>query len=246
MLYYAIGDIHGCSASLDAVLGQIAAHADTVHAGRAYQIILLGDYVDRGPDSAGVLDRAIALEAQGHIALPGNHERLMWEALKAKGAATDALALWRRNGGDAAMANYAIADFEQPDRSLISPLHRAFLERLFDGRSLYHLDRTDGLFFVHGGVRLDARLEDQDEEVLLWARPPRVGEGPEPSWVEGLHVVHGHTPRPEPDCGAFRTGLDTGAVYGGVLSAGVFVDGGLSEVLSAPGLEAGLVEARWR
>lgn len=215
MLYYAIGDIHGCSAALDNLLGQIATHAEAAHAGRAYQIVLLGDYVDRGPDSAGVLDRAIALEAQGHIALPGNHERLMWDALSAKGAASDALALWRRNGGDAALASYAIADFEQPDLSRVLPLHAAFLKRLFDGRPIYHLNRDDGLFFVHAGVMADRRLEDQREDVLLWARPPRAGDGPEASWVEGLHVVHGHTPRPEPDLGASRTGLDTGAVYGG-------------------------------
>ncbi len=242
MLYYAIADIHGCSAALDALLDQVAAHAQSVHGGRDFKIVLLGDYVDRGPDSAGVLDRAIALEAAGHVVLPGNHEQMMWAALTGQDAGYDAWARWRRNGAETALRSYGLDDEDGVDASRISPLHVAFLNRLFDGRPVHYLDRTDALLFVHAGVTAEAPLADQRTEILLWQR---LAPDDDRKWVEGLHVVHGHTPRPRPIRNTHRTGLDTGAVYGGVLSAGVFVDGALSEILSAPGLTAGSIAPPW-
>lgn len=133
MLYYAIGDVHGCSEALDALLEQIADHARTTHAGRAFKIILLGDYVDRGPDSAGALDRAIALEAAGHIVLPGNHEQMMWAVLSQQDTSYDAKARWGINGAETTLANYGIEDIDAIDVDLVSPVHMSFLNRLFDG-----------------------------------------------------------------------------------------------------------------
>ena len=229
------------------MLGVIGDDADACYGGRDYRIVLLGDYVDRGPDSAGVLDRAIALDAAGHIVLPGNHEHMMWSVLTGRDAGYDALARWRRNGAASTLASYGIGDGigdgDAFDPSVVSPVHTAFLERLFDGRPIYHVDRGDGLFFVHAGVAADQALLEQRDDVMMWSR---LSQDEDPQWVEGLHVVHGHTPRRLSERLTYRTGLDTGAVYGGVLSAGVFMDGTLRKVLSAPGLDAGDVEARWR
>ena len=89
---------------------------------------------------------------------------------------------------------------------------------------------------MHAGVRPEKALDAHSVEELLWSRDPAFyGDAPVP-WVEGLRVVHAHTPGDGPEVRANRVGLDTGAVYGGRLSAGVFVDGSLEDVLSVGGL----------
>ena len=189
------------------------------------------------------MERAIALEAAGHIVLPGNHEQMMWAALTGQDGGHDVWARWRRNGADAALKSYGITGCASPDLSRVAPSHIAFLNWLVDERPPYHIDRKDGLFFVHAGVSAEEGLGDQRRDVLLWSR---LAQAEDPKWVEGLHVIHGHTPRPAPEKLRHRTGLDTGAVYGGVLSAGVFDRGVLTDILSVRGLDAGRGEARWR
>src|SRR5947209_8595634 len=93
----AIGDIHGCSRALDALLAAVAPSADDL-------IITLGDYVDRGLDSAGVIDRLIRLSTtHSLIALRGNHEEMMLDARRAP----EYLHVWKRCGGDTALISYA-------------------------------------------------------------------------------------------------------------------------------------------
>jgi serine/threonine protein phosphatase 1 len=243
MLYYAIGDIHGCSAQLDRLLETIEAHAAAHYPERAYRLVLLGDYVDRGPDSAGVLDRAITLADQGHIVLPGNHEAMFQDMLAHPHYGASQAWLWLRTGGAETLQSYGgVYDGAGPIGQAcraVPEAHRAFLHRLFDGRPLYHIDREDGLFFVHAGVHPFEPLAAQDEEVFLWTRPLAPDSHDDPRWIEGLRVVHGHTPVKAPVIAQARIGLDTGAVLGGALSAGVFVDGMLTEVLSVPGWDRG-------
>ncbi len=239
MLYYAIGDIHGCAKSLKALVKKIKAHAKKKHPGRDYKIVCLGDYVDRGPESAKVLDRVIKLEKAGHIILPGNHDWLMHRALKTRFSDTGTVERWRARGGDIALASYGLSASEawtyKKARRAIPGRHRRFLKRLFDGRPVYHVDRDDGLFFVHGGVQTDLALKKQDPTVMLWTRPSDRTSADDPHWVEGLKVIHGHSPTRKPVIGPTRVGLDTAAAYGGTLSAGVFVDGDLTKVLSVRG-----------
>lgn len=241
MLYYAIGDIHGCSAPLDALLSKIEMHAAANHPDREYQLILLGDYVDRGPDSAGVLDRVIALADAGHIVLPGNHEAMMHAVLLDPQDATPETRKWLKNGAAETFESYGVrydgAGPIAPACRAVPGDHRRFLADLFDGRPVYHLDQDDRLFFVHAGVRAALPLKAQDERVFLWTRPLAPDSQDDPIWIEGLRVVHGHTPVKTPVISPSRIGLDTGAVYGGALSAGVFVDGTLTEVLTVPGWE---------
>jgi serine/threonine protein phosphatase 1 len=202
---------------------------------------MLGDFVDRGPDSARVLDLCIALERDGHLVLPGNHDQMMHDALAMRpGEAERDAAYWWLNGARPTMKSYgatrlsATRFWRSFDR--VGPDHRAFLARILEQQPVYHRDDGDGLFFVHAGVRPHKPLADHSIEELLWSRDPDFyGDAPV-AWVEGLQVVHAHTPGDGPQVRANRVGLDTGAVYGGRLSAGVFVDGALETVLSVGGL----------
>lgn len=239
MLYYAVGDVHGCAAELDQLLVMIEADAARRAAGRDWRIVMLGDYVDRGPDSAGVLQRMIILDAAGHIVLPGNHESLMYDALNARPDAVESASeAWWTNGGKQTLKSYGAtrATRRRAWRSFdcVPAGHRSFLKQILHDRPAYHRDDGDGLFFVHAGVRPHERLAEMRPEVLLWTRFPRFLAADGPLWVEGLRVVHGHTPADLPEIFAHRVGLDTGAVYGGVLTCGVFDDGELVDLMGVP------------
>lgn len=257
MLYYAIGDVHGCAAQLDQLLDLITADALSRADGRAWRIVMLGDYVDRGPDSKGVIERAMALDDAGHVVLPGNHEQLMFHALAARGEHRESRVQdWWRNGGEQTLRSYGADARPEGDvqaggeswRRLdcIPDAHCNFLLTILEDRPVYHRDDHDGLFFVHAGVRPYDALAETARDVFLWSRHPRFMAADGALWVEGLRVVHGHTPVEAPAVHAHRVGLDTGAVYGGRLSAGVFVDGALEEVLSVagPAARSGAAPAR--
>ena len=236
MLYYAVGDVHGCAAELDKMLKKIRKDARSRADGRAWRIVMLGDYVDRGPDSAGVLDRVMALEADGHVVLPGNHEQLMHDALSADpdGAGSAAQGWWM-NGGKQTLQSYGAERLSRRRAwrsfDVVPERHRAFLRAMLEERPVYHRDDADGLFFVHAGVRPDKRLKKTSREVLLWGRARDFMAADGAAWVESLRVVHGHTPVEDPDVYGHRVGLDTGVVYGGALSCGVFDDGALVRVI---------------
>lgn len=239
MLYYAVGDVHGCAAALESLLAEIALHRRARHGSRTHRIVMLGDYVDRGPDSARVLDLCLQLEADGHIVLPGNHDQMMHDALAGGPAGDRAAAHWWANGAKSTLESYGAEGLSsgawRESLQRVPEAHRALLRRLVEDRAPYHVDADDHLFFVHAGVRPEKALARQSREDLLWSRDPAFyGDAPTP-WVEGLRVVHAHTPGDGPEIRANRVGLDTGAVYGGRLSAGVFVDGQLETVLSTDG-----------
>jgi serine/threonine protein phosphatase 1 len=218
---YAIGDIHGRLDLLQQARAAIGAHAGEA----SHKVICLGDYVDRGPDSKGVVETLMALTAESSwICLKGNHEDLMIKALH-----TDrhgGLRPWIANGGDETLNSYGA-------RWAIPFAHLDWLEAL----PLFHRD-THRLF-VHAGVAPGVPLEDQDPEALLWIRDAFLAA---PAEALPCHVVHGHTPRwrlkpdlARPELLPHRTNLDTGAVWTGILSVGVFEDGrpgGPIEVLS--------------
>lgn len=211
---YAVGDVHGCLDQLDAMHRAIAAdlaarpHGDVL-------VIHLGDYIDRGPDSAGVIARLLgpfAVAGVRVLNLVGNHEDLLLGALEGRRREIE---VWIGNGGHAALQSWGVAPRTPPKRwgELIPGPHIGFMR----GLALMH--RAGGYVFVHAGVRPGLALSEQTREDLLWIREPFLSSDKPHEAV----VVHGHTPEEnDPVVKANRIGLDTGAVLGGPLSCGVF------------------------
>jgi serine/threonine protein phosphatase 1 len=208
---YAVGDVHGCASRLTA-LWRLVASDLAKRPVAAATLVHLGDYVDRGPDSAGVLDllvKVAAIPGLRVVNLMGNHERMMLDALV--GQDQEAAALWLDNGGAASLRSWSVNP-----QSPIAEWHRTiphldFLNRL----ALTHAEGP--YLFVHAGVRPGVRLDRQSPRDLLWIREPFL------SWPGGLGavIVHGHTPVQEPVVRANRIGIDTGAVLGGPLTCAV-------------------------
>ncbi len=211
---YAVGDVHGCAERLD-LLHQAIGH-DALRAPEAQKVIVdLGGYVDRGPDSRGVVARLLAPAPPGceRIFLKGNHEVMMLAAL-APGAPAEAVPFWLDNGGEETLASYG-ADPARPAgwNAAVPPAQRAFLDGLRTAWS------AGGYLFAHAGIRPGVAVEAQEEEDLLWIREPFL------SWKSQAAppgvVVHGHTPARLPEVKPWRIGIDTGAVFGGKLTAAV-------------------------
>lgn len=210
---YAIGDIHGCADLLDDLLNIIADDAD----GAERQLIFLGDYVDRGPDSCGVIERLIALkkEAPDAVFLKGNHEALMLDYL----SAPDQTEQWLDWGGEETLKSYGILPISgRTNEDLAATLketlpedHLSFLRSL----ALMHLEGD--YLFVHAGLRPGVALDDQREEDILWIRKKfhKADTNERPDQV----VVHGHHPVEKPLDAGWRIDVDTGACWSGRLTA---------------------------
>jgi serine/threonine protein phosphatase 1 len=209
---YVVGDVHGCSDRLRAMHREIASDlAERPVA--SVQIVHLGDYVDRGPDSAGVVETLLQpfpLGASGPgplvVNLMGNHEEMMLMAL----ANADTAPQWLANGGDASLASWGVALRSRARQwaEAVPERHLAFL------RGLPLLHGAGGYVFVHAGLRPEVPLARQSRLDMLWIRQPFLSfEGNLPAVV-----VHGHTPKREPVVRRNRIGIDTGACAGGVLT----------------------------
>lgn len=217
---YAVGDIHGRNDLLVAMLGLIAADARR-ETEAACTLVLLGDYVDRGPDSRAVVDTVMNIRLPGFevIALKGNHEQLMLDFLVDPPTARS----WLTYGGDAALLSYGAPlrpGVVTEDK--LTAAHRTFAANLPQS----HLDFLENLpssvaigdyFFVHAGIDPKRSLEDQADDTLLWTRGPFV----ESRRLFSKVIVHGHTVTEAPDVRPNRIGIDTGAYYSGVLTCAV-------------------------
>jgi serine/threonine protein phosphatase 1 len=200
---YVIPDIHGRYDLLCDGLAEIAARSQ----GEAAVIVAIGDYVDKGPQSKEVVDRLLSGvgDAFSLIALKGNHDAMMVEALRNPAK----MPAWIAKGGDAALASYG------GDPACVPQTHIDWL----DGLRLMHLDAHR--LYVHAGVDPSIPLDRQDEETLLWKRYPKGF----PDGFGQLHVVHGHDNCPEgPLLYEGRTNLDTLAWRTGRLAIGIFDD----------------------
>ncbi len=230
---YAIGDVHGQRAMLEAAHMRIA--ADRACTGdAAAPVVHLGDLVDRGPDSRGVIDFLIAGIGAGEPwqVLCGNHDQVMRDLLDGQPWARPERWMLPRIGGRETVASYGIAvrDDAEPAalvaalREAVPREHRDFLARL----PLWH--EAGELLLVHAGIRPGVPLARQDPEDLCWIREEfhRVTE-PHP-WL----VVHGHTPVEEATHYGNRVNIDTGAGFGRALSA-VVIEGGGVWLLTAQG-----------
>jgi serine/threonine protein phosphatase 1 len=210
---YAIGDIHGCLTELRklyaAIEDDLAHHPPT-----SAMLLHLGDYIDCGPDSAGV----VALLAAGSpiaglptISLMGDHERTALDALSGdRAAATD----WLHMGGQAAMDSWGFpAGTPRSEwRARIPVTHLAFLE------SLIMVHREGDYLFVHAGIRPGVALGSQTVDDRLGIRQSFLASEQD----FGVVVVHGHSAAPAPTIRPNRIGLDTGAGNGGRLTCAVF------------------------
>jgi serine/threonine protein phosphatase 1 len=207
---YAVGDVHGCLERLEALHARIA--ADLAERPIAEPLLVhLGDYVDRGRNSAGV----VALLADGPpiqdvptVNLMGNHEHLMLAAVAT--GEPDASDLWLANGGTDSLQSWGVPRSALPRNwsSYLPARHLVFMRDL----TLWHA--VGGYLFVHAGVRPGIPLERQSRHDLMWIREPFLSSQDTFDAV----VVHGHTPRPEPVVRQNRIGIDTGAVMGGALT----------------------------
>lgn len=215
--YYAIGDVHGEIEKLNTLLGFIRDDARRI--GGATKIVFLGDLIDRGPDSRGVVVKAKQLcEAGEAIAIKGNHEELMLHAVDHRESI--GIYHWAENGGDETILSYARANgFADDFRHAIDRDHIKWLRTL----PTMIRDEDRGLVFVHGGID-PWRFPNCSDEVKMWTRSRvffRSNDWPDRDEIKGLLVVHGHTPTDdfEPEWQRQRINVDTGACFGGPLTA---------------------------
>lgn len=189
-----MGDVHGCYSKLKKMLGRLdwsPASGDL--------LIFLGDYIDRGPQSYEVVETLAALaESPNVVCLMGNHEQMFLDFIS--GRTVPSL---YANGIAATVRDYAAADHE------MNAAHLNFL------RGLALSYETEQHIFVHAGLLPGRSLAGQDSQDLLWIREKFLHS----DYDFGKTVVFGHTPLKEPLVAPGRLGLDTGAVYGGPLTA---------------------------
>jgi serine/threonine protein phosphatase 1 len=210
-MIYAIGDIHGCLRQVQELTEEIERQLTPKDT-----LVFVGDFIDRGPDSKGVIDHVLDLQARipNVIALRGNHEQMMLDAYDffnpAEGARRISPELgmnWFANGGDATIKSYGeTGSWWQriPDR------HWDFV------RSTRMEYVEGGFHFVHAGlVPRDFSWEEEDFDPRLWIREPFIHSDQDFRHV----VVFGHTPFKQPLVLSNKIGIDTGAVFGGPLTA---------------------------
>ena len=199
-MIYAIGDIHGCLNHLINLLNLVNPDLEQ------HQLVFVGDYVDRGPNSKGVVDYIIDLKKKYNpeniICLMGNHERMFLDFLQGREEMFFLL-----NGGTATAVSYWGDQWERRERRLPDG-HELFFETL----KLYY--ETEDFIFVHGGLRPGLPLAAQKEEDLLWIRNEFIIS----EFDFGRRVIFGHTPVRAPLLLPNKIGIDTGAVYGNKLT----------------------------
>ncbi|MFY0659725.1 MAG: serine/threonine protein phosphatase [Shimia sp.] len=222
---YAIGDIHGHLDKLEEVMERIVADG-----GPNAEVVFLGDLVDRGPDSKGVIDFVLNGLEQGRnwTVLNGNHDRMFRYFLEPSPRVDmrlrpDLYWLHDRLGGRNTLTSYGVhfdaetrlSEIHAAARATVPEDHVTFLT------NLPYFKQHGDLLFVHAGVRPEVALADQLEDDLCWIREDFLTyEQPHP-WL----VVHGHTPVVHPAHFGNHVNLDTGAGYGQAVTAAVFEDG---------------------
>lgn len=236
MHLYAIGDIHGqlglLKAAHDLIADDMARHGPG-------PVVHVGDLVDRGPDSRGVIDFLIAGQAEGHdwTVLKGNHDRMFarfladpWEP--EPGLRAELSWLHPRLGGADTLRSYGVANaadrpVERVHADAVEAVPQTHLD-FISARPTLHL--AGEAVFVHAGLRPGIALEDQTETDLVWIRDPFLTA----TESFGPLVVHGHTALEQATHYGNRLNLDSGAAYGGPLSA-VVIEGRDAALLTPSG-----------
>jgi len=198
---YVIGDLHGCLAPLQRMLEhlELDPHQD--------RLLFIGDYIDRGPASRGVVDYVLQLKArypaENIICLRGNHEVMFLDFLAGKNRG-----LFLFNGGMGTLRDYWGENWDEQTEFVLPLDHQRFY------RDLLPFFATDDYIFVHGGLKPGLPLEQQTDEDLYWIR----GEFVTSTEDFGRRVIFGHTPFKQPLIHPNKIGIDTGLVYGNYLT----------------------------
>jgi serine/threonine protein phosphatase 1 len=217
--FYVVGDIHGRLDLLSQLFAAIDRDRSEGPPSLRSSLVLLGDYVDRGPQSREVID--LILERRrtepSLVALAGNHERVMLDFMREP----EAHCSWLLYGGIQTLQSYGVAFVEDdPSSAQLRRYARFLTERLPDSHRRFleeELVASHGAgdyFFAHAGIDPAVPLAEQRSETLYWIREPFL-RAKQP--FEKV-VVHGHTITPEPDVRKNRIGIDTGAYHSGVLT----------------------------
>lgn len=215
---YAVGDIHGRLDLFERLVARIRDDAARRRTSKKV-LVLVGDYIDRGPDSAGVIDHIIHRLPAGYEVhcLLGNHEKAMLDFIEDPAS----LPHWLSNGAAETFISYGVEppnedggrhEFNACRDALLAAMaasHRNFLANL----ELYL--ELGGYLFVHAGIRPGIEMQKQSTHDLLWIREDFLDCDED----LGRVVIHGHTPDHEPVVRRNRIGIDTGAVAYGCLTA---------------------------
>lgn len=218
---YAIGDVHGCFSLLVRLL-QLIEQDQSTRTPLETHVVMLGDYIDRGPQSRDVCELLHAMQGSAYFhCLKGNHEETMLQVLDGNRMA---LRFWLQYGGEETLLSWGIdpalitraASSEGGQSQLIEALQAAVPHSIVHWMQelpSHHLH--GGYIFAHAGVRPKLRLEEHTDEDLLWIREPFLSSRVQHPW----RVVHGHSQSDRADIRPNRIGIDTGAYRSGVLTA---------------------------
>ena len=169
---FAIGDIHGCSKTFQKLL------LDKICIQKSDKIYCIGDYIDRGSDSKGVIDLILSLRNQGyHIhTLRGNHEQLMMDSVESK----DKFFHWMKSGGDSTLTSFDIESYDE-----MEPVYKDFFS------NTEHYIQSGRFIFVHAGLNFQKLNPFEDKEAMLWIRDFKIDKDK----LNGRIIIHGHTPQ---------------------------------------------------
>lgn len=219
MRLYAVGDVHGCDELLADIHDKIAGDLTARPAGD-HRIIHLGDYIDRGKNSAAVVERVVELTSRDErvLCLRGNHETMLLDFLDDP---FEGGQVFLANGGETTLASYGvpiegggisslrdIIGLVYATMEALPVVHRRFIAKL------PYSYRFGDFFFCHAGVKPGVALDEQAPFDLSWIREPFLSSDAD----FGAVVIHGHTPVKTPDIRPNRINIDTGAVLGGPLT----------------------------
>lgn len=233
----AIGDVHGCAEHLEAMYKALAEDIARLHPDET-TCVLLGDLVDRGPNSLDCLGLAMdGLQAFSRnaavedITLLGNHDAWLKQAVERRLGEEDAR-VWAYNGGDKTFASLGIPPLSAADE-LSAAIRAKLPEEVAVWLGEMRLNhRVGDLLFVHAGIDPRRPLEDQSEHAQLWIRDAFLHAE---DWPFEVLVIHGHTvdaPENQPEIFPHRIGIDTGAFATGVLTAVEFVGASMRFVIA--------------
>jgi serine/threonine protein phosphatase 1 len=219
---YAVGDVHGCLSQLIALERQIEADAAGVQGEK--WIIMLGDYIDRGPHSAQVIEHLLQTPPASfrRVCLTGNHEQMMLDFL----ADPATYGYWLDEGGTETLQSYGVDLIS--NEGLRHPKERIpgnHIEALHDMPISLSLP---GWLFVHAGIRPGLSLSAQSDEDLIWIREPFLTS----ALAKGARIVHGHTPAAQPVVTRYRICVDTQCFRTGRLTAARITPDGVVSFLS--------------
>ena len=194
---FVIGDIHGCQAHLERMFEILPINSND-------RLIFIGDYIDRGPDSEGVVSmvESISHRYPQTVCLMGNHEQMLLDFLSGEEPS-----LFLYNGGKTTLESYGCNDVEYA-KAYFPDNHLTFYHNLL----LYY--ETEDYIFVHAGLRPNIPLKEQNSTDLLWIRDEFYAS----RFTFPKRVIFGHTPFSEPMVRKDKIGIDTGAVYGNKLT----------------------------